>query len=112
MRYSVYGIIPCVCEPKKLLFQIPTNAKHIGIFFSIGDSLKCISIFSAPIKNFSKLLLKIYDCQGRQILDILDENFQSEPNSIKLDVERLKTGTYFINLQSDDQSATHCFIKE
>ncbi|MBF24978.1 MAG: hypothetical protein CMP49_00445 [Flavobacteriales bacterium] len=111
------------------IYYVPYEEGDEDIYLGISEETSIseninsyVDIFPNPVnseitithnfKNFSKLLLKIYDCQGRQILDILDENFQSEPNSIKLDVERLKTGTYFINLQSDDQSATHCFIKE
>tara|TARA_B100000902_G_scaffold317651_1_gene309341 strand:+ start:959 stop:2578 length:1620 start_codon:yes stop_codon:yes gene_type:complete len=64
------------------------------------------------LENYTNLLIKLYDCKGRLLLDILDENFQSGTNNIKLDVERLKKGTYFINIQSDGQSVTQSFIKE
>ena len=81
-----------------------------------------IDIFPNPANNeitithsfnkYTNFFIKLYDCKGRLLLDILDENFQSGTNNIKLDVERLNKGTYFINIQSDDQSVTKSFIKE
>ena len=81
-----------------------------------------IEIFPNPVQdeviithNFNDLNnLKgyLYDNKGRLVDYILEENFQSATNNIKLDVSRLSNGTYFINIQSNSQSATQSFIKD
>tara|TARA_B100001250_G_scaffold142610_1_gene122004 strand:+ start:1 stop:771 length:771 start_codon:yes stop_codon:yes gene_type:complete len=62
--------------------------------------------------NFKNLKGSLYDSKGRLVDVILEENFQSATNSIKLDVSRLSNGTYFINIQSDNETVTQSFIKE
>ena len=81
-----------------------------------------IEIFPNPVQdeviithNFNDLNnLKgyLYDNKGRLVDYILEENFQSATNNIKLDVSRLSNGTYFINIQSNNQTATQSFIKD
>ena len=62
--------------------------------------------------NHDDLIAKLHDAQGRVIQIILNENFQSETNSFKLDISSLSTGTYFINIQSNSGVVTKSFIKE
>ena len=64
------------------------------------------------LKHSLGLRVKVYDSQGRDQRIILDENFQSATNSIKLDISSLSAGTYFINIQSNKETETRSFIKE
>jgi len=55
---------------------------------------------------------QLYDAQGRLLEVIFDENFQSDGNSIKLDITNLSPGKYFIKIQSDKEVAIEGFVKE
>ena len=43
---------------------------------------------------------------------ILNQNFQSGLNSIKLDIKNLASGTYFIRLRSNSEIMSGHFVKE
>ena len=89
---------------------IEENLKNfIGVFPNPARNYVHIS---HDLKNKEGLTGKLYDSKGRLIQIILDENFQSETNSVKLDISSLSAGTYFINIQSDSETATKNFIKE
>jgi len=62
--------------------------------------------------DLKNLKAYLYDSKGRLINVILDENFQSATNNIKLDVSSLLNGTYFINIQSTNATVTQSFIKD
>ncbi len=63
-------------------------------------------------KHQNNFNLKLYDSKGRIIDIILNENFQSELNNVKLDISSLLPGAYFVNIQSESGSLTKSFIKE
>ena len=65
-----------------------------------------------PQKHQNNLNVKLYDSKGRIIDIILNENFQSEVNNVKLDISSLLPGAYFVNIQSESGSLTKSFIKE
>jgi len=62
--------------------------------------------------NRDNLAGKLYDNKGRIIKIILNENFQTETNSIKLDISTLSSGMYFVNIQSNSETVMKSFIKE
>lgn len=69
-------------------------------------------ILTHNFKDLKNLKAYLYDSKGRLINVILDENFQSATNNIKLDVSSLLNGTYFINIQSTNATVTQSFIKD
>ena len=87
--------------------------EHPSVIVSIfpNPSLDYIDInFNLEQNDYLKCYL--YDCTGRLLNVIFDENFKLGANSIKLDVAALSTGTYFVNIQSNKETVTQSFIKE
>ena len=108
-------------------YQEGDENTYLGInentYLGINENTKSfIEVFPNPssddiqirhdLKNKEGLTGKLYDSQGRLIQIIVDENFQSETNSVKLDISLLSEGVYFINLQSNSEIVTKSFIKD
>ena len=72
------------------------------------NQINITSNFESPLN----LNTQLYDAQGRLLEVIFNENFQSDGNSIKLDITNLSPGKYFIKIQSDKEVAIEGFIKE
>ena len=66
-------------------------------------------MFNVPDVEYVKL--EIYDLRGRLIDVILDENFQSGANSIKLDISDLTLGTYVIKIETEKIVLSKSFVK-
>ena len=91
-------------------------------FQAVENTNKLIKIFPNPSNDYlqidyefshrDNLTGKLYDNKGRVIKIILNENFQSETNSIKLDISTLSSGMYFVNIQSNSETVMKSFIKE
>lgn len=111
------------------IYYVPYQEGDENTYLGIEETTRLIdnkasvtNIFPNPAKDYIEinyqfrkkqpLKVKIYDAQGRETSIILDENFQSETNSVKLDISSLSEGVYFINLQSNSETVTKSFIKD
>ena len=64
------------------------------------------------LQNTTLLQGQIYDSQGRLLDVIIDENFQSGLNSVKLDISNFAPGAYIIRIQTDELVLSESFIKK
>ena len=84
--------------PESTLEIFPNPATdHIEIQYSLNKN--------SHIKG------ELFDSKGRVLDIILDQNFNSGLNNIKLDVANLTSGTYFIRLQSKNEMMSGSFVK-
>lgn len=54
--------------------------------------------------------LRIYDAQGREVMNVLDEEQAAGPNSVTLDASGLASGVYFYRLETPSFSDSRKFV--
>ncbi len=105
-----FDISPFTCANR------PASVQHpITFTFTLHPnpvSKRTVSIYlvNLPEKEYS---LKLYDSSGKQIIPLHYDTFSKRGKIIiKLRISKLKTGTYFVRIQSGKYTVEHKFIRE
>ncbi len=72
------------------------NPAHIGEGAALAFNLK----------NSSNVTVEIFDLVGQLVKTIANKNFASGENSLYLDLAGMKTGVYFVNMNSNGSTVT------
>lgn len=71
--------------------------------FAFPNPLTINSIISYELSRDSKVVLSLFDCQGRLIKQLLDEKQQAGNQKYFMERSELAAGLYFLNIRADDQ---------
>ena len=71
--------------------------------FAFPNPLTINSIISYELSRDSKVVLSLFDCQGRLIKQLLDEKQQAGNQKYFMERSELAAGLYFLNIKADDQ---------
>ncbi|MCP9753770.1 T9SS C-terminal target domain-containing protein [Lacihabitans sp. CCS-44] len=106
LKESVKNVI---FDPNNLIMKDLTN---LGGITSNEIQAETFHIFPNPATDFIEIK---HPLNSLKSMEILNSNGQKvkviSPNTTKVDIRNLKTGTYFLNLIGENQSKTLTFIK-
>jgi len=111
------------------IYYVPYQEGDENIYLGIEETISLtenkeliLDIFPNPASDYIELRCdlpkntqiqgELLDSKGKVIDRISNQNFKSGLNSVKLDVEHLSSGTYFIRLQSNSLTLSESFVKK
>ena len=111
------------------IYYVPYEEGDENIYLGVQEQINLtenqmldLDLFPNPTRNFLEIScnldrnsfksIELFNSKGQRVEVILEKNYKSGLNSIKLDVRDFISGLYFIKIQLNDIVLTRSFIKE
>lgn len=86
-------------------FEQTTDSEDMEAFV-FPNPVVVNTLITYDLAKDTRVVMNLYDCQGRMVRNILDEDQQSGSQRVLMERDDLAAGLYFLKIKANDQVAS------